>query len=496
MGAGSGSGEGRGWWRWFVLAAVVLCATAGGLVVLVGRDETPVPGPTVGERLGALKAERSRLQARADGKARISLLAPLREASLLSDALAVRSEPDLERAFDRLPAARRQAFADVDALNAALEDALARPGEGARLAAVAAAGRAHAALEALGNGDGLPLVLLFTPRFVPPRRATGELTLSPRVAKTLPAETSVRLEGGVRSADPPGPTVPRYAPSFAADADDDPPVAVEVVGLHLGAPGPAPTLTIGKWRGEATRTPERLHFLVPRNVFPTEATRTNLVSGTLSIRRASRTMAFELPFVVLPDRPGSFALDQKVMGTVAESKTLVSPEILARAAVGETRNLKRCFDPPAGWRFDKANRRVLIVERLGWQDDIPDATLNGGTVEFAADEGPEQICLAVSARPATKAARTATIGRFEATLVRDRPQERVVQSGVRALDWREAVRVPIEPGIAAWKLYVRMFDEIDRAFEDDAAASLPFLRIASGADGKSMVLQADPTAEP
>ena len=91
MAAGSGNGEGRGRWRWLVLAAVVLCATAGALAIFVGRDESPVPGPTVGERLAALKAERSRLQARADGKARIGLLAPLREASLLSDALAVRS---------------------------------------------------------------------------------------------------------------------------------------------------------------------------------------------------------------------------------------------------------------------------------------------------------------------------------------------------------------------------------------------------------------------
>ena len=496
MAAGARTGEGRGKWRWLVLAAVVLCAAGGALAIVIGRDEISLPGPTVGERLTALKAERSRLQARADGKARIGLLAPLREASLLSDALAVRSEPDLERAFERLPAARRQAFADVEALNATLEDALARPGEGARLAAVTAAARAHAALEQLGSADDLPLVIVFTPRFVPPRVATGELTLSPRTVSVPPAESAVRLEGGARSPEPPPPTVPRYAPSFAAASAEDPPVPVEVVGLHLVSNGPAPTLTIGKWRGEATRTPERLHFLVPRSAFATEATRTNFVSGTLAIRRASRTLAFELPFVVLPDRPGSFAFDQKVVSTVAESKTLVSPEILARAATGETRNLRRCFDPPAGWRFDKAHRRVLIVERLGWQDDIPDSTLNGGAVEFAPDEGPDQICVLVSARPATKTARTATIGRFEATLVRDRPEERVAQSGVRALDWREAVRVPIEPGSVAWKLYVRMFDEIDRDFEGDAPTALPFLRVAPTADGKAMVLQADPTAEP
>ena len=58
---------------------------------------------------------------------------------------------------------------------------------------------------------------------------------------------------------------------------------------------------------------------------------------------------------------------------------------------------------------------------------------------------PPRRCLATRwfvpfAKPVTKAARTATIGRFEATLVRDRAEDRVVQSGIRALDWREAVR--------------------------------------------------------
>ena len=132
--------------------------------------------------------------------------------------------------------------------------------------------------------------------------------------------------------------------------------------------------------------------------------------------------------------------------TTLESNTLVSPEILSRAPAGETRTVRRCFDPPAGWRFDKERRRVVIVERLGWQEDVCDPTLNSGSVEFVPEEEPGQICIAVIARPVMRAARTATIGRFEATLVRDRPIERVVKSGIRALDWREPVRVPIEPG--------------------------------------------------
>jgi hypothetical protein len=204
----------------------------------------------------------------------------------------------------------------------------------------------------------------------------------------------------------------------------------------------------------------------------------------------------ELLFVVLPDRPGSFALDQKARTMVPESNTLVSPEILTRAPAGETRSVRRCFDPPAGWRFDKQSRRVVVLERLGWLDDIGDPTLNGGSVEFASDEGAGQICVVVTATPVTKAARTATIGRFEATLVRDRPEDRVIQSGVRALDWREAVRVPIEPGMVEWKLYLHLFDEIDREFDGTVSASLPFLHVAMAADGRALVLKADPAAEP
>jgi hypothetical protein len=145
-------------------------------------------------------------------------------------------------------------------------------------------------------------------------------------------------------------------------------------------------------------------------------------------------------------------LDQKVRETEEESNALISPEVLARAGPGETRSTRRCFDAPNEWHFDKARRRVVIVERLGWIDDNSDETMNGGSVEFATDEGPDQICVVVTARPLNKAARTATIGRFEVTLVRNRLVERAVRSGVRALDWREPARVTIEPGTVEQKL--------------------------------------------
>lgn len=487
---------------WIGSAAVALVVVGLG-VLAIGpwSGDRSLKGPTVGEKVAALRAERASLQARADGEARIALVAAFRIASQLADALAARAEPDRERGFDGLPAGRRQAFAELDALNAALKDALARPGAGATMAARSAADRALAALERLAGTDDLPLVLQFTPRFVPPRRATGELTLAPAVPDTAPpAGGAVRVPPAAGGSSVPAvPTVPRYVPSFAGASEEDPPVAVEIVGLHLAPTGsPPPVLTVGGWRGEAAVAPERLRFSVPRSAFATDVARTTFVAASLAVRRESSTISFELLFVVLPDRPGSFAFDQRVRSSVAESKTLLSPEILARGGIGETRTVRRCFDPPEGWRFDKESRRILVVERLGWLGDIPDVTQNAGTVEFAGDEGTAQICVVVAARPASKEARAATIGRFEVTLVRDRLEDRTVKSGVRALDWREAVRVPVLPGMTDWKLYLRLFDEIDRDFEGALPKAAPFLqlRLEGKADDRAVVLKADPAAEP
>lgn len=480
-------------WTIAVAATIVVAVTA---FAMLGQPEAAHSGPTVSERLTRLRAERAGLQARADGEARLGLLVPLRIDGLLTDALLAREPLDGERTVESLSLPRRQAYAALEALNDTLRDALARPGEGARAAARAAAEQATRSLEALATVDDLPLVLHFTPRVVPPRRATGELALAPGAPDVAPPDGTIRLQPAPRRAEEPAaPTVPRYAPTFAMGEEHDPPVQIDVVGRHLRSESARPVLAIGGWRGEAAVTPERLRFFVPRSAFGAEPTRAGFATGVLSLRRGARTVTFGLLFLVLPDRPGAFALDQRVRGFVPESNTLVSPEILVRAAAGETRTVRRCFDPPDGWRFDKKRRRVVTVERLGWlEDDIGDATLNGGTVDFARDEGEQQICVVATARPVTKAARTATIGRFEATLVRDVPQDRVLQSGIRALDWREAVRVPLEPEAVEWKLYLRLFDDVDREFTGTVPSGVPFLTIAR--DGNVMVLQADPTAEP
>jgi 2-oxo-4-hydroxy-4-carboxy--5-ureidoimidazoline (OHCU) decarboxylase len=158
---------------WIGSAAVALVVVLGVLAIDPWSGDRSPTGPTVGEKVTALRAERASLQARADGEARITLVGAFRVASQLADALAVRAEHDRERSFADLAASRRQAFAELDALNIALKDALARPGVGGTMAARAAADRALAALERLAGTDDLPLVLQFTPRFVPPRRATG-----------------------------------------------------------------------------------------------------------------------------------------------------------------------------------------------------------------------------------------------------------------------------------------------------------------------------------
>ncbi|HEY4169219.1 MAG TPA: hypothetical protein VGM96_20680 [Reyranella sp.] len=476
-------------------ALPVLLATLLALAPLGARAGEP----TVDERLARLSTQQAGLQARADGEGRLGLLSALRIGGLLADALAVRLPLDSGQPLDALPAPRRQAYLALGELADALEEAMSRPGGGPRVVAREAGDRAAKALDGLAPTDGLPLVLRVTPRVVPPRRDGGDLLLAPPDVAVLPADSTLAIHFVAAAKEPVArreamtPVVPVYAPAFVTAGEPDPPVEIEIAGVHLKSDSDPPTLAVGDWRGEATVAPERLHFTVPRSAFGLSATRSALSVGTLALRRAGRVMTFELPFLVLPDRPGSVALDQQVRWMSPESNTLMSPEIMVRGAAGETRSVRRCFDPPAGWQFDKANRRVVIVERLGWLEDMSDPTLNGGTVEFASDEGASQICLRVEAKPVTAAARTATIGRFEATLVREQAQERAEKSGVRALDWREPLRLPVVPDAAERRLYVHLFGEVDRSFTE-FPDSLPFVRLKR--DGDTLVLQADPTAEP
>jgi len=104
---------------------------------------------------------------------------------------------------------------------------------------------------------------------------------------------------------------------------------------------------------------------------------------------------------------------------------------------------------PAGGSTRNAGG-VVIVERLGWLDDAPDATLNGGSVEFATDETARQICIVVTAQTGLcigGRAKPRPSAGLRRRWCHDLPVDRVVQSGVRAaLDWREPVRLPIETG--------------------------------------------------
>jgi hypothetical protein len=449
--------------------------------------------PTVDERLARLAADQASLQGRADGEGRLGLLAPIGAAGLLADALAIRLPTDAGHTLDALPAPRRQAYAALADLDDALREAMNRPGEGARALARTAGERAIKVLDALATTDDLPLVLQVSPRVVPPRRDNALLVVPPETIEPPPADAKLDVQfAELPKPAPVVPVTPVYAPAFMTAVESEPPVEVEIAGLHLASDAEPPTLAVGDWRGEAVVSPERLRFTVPRQAFGVSETRSALATATLALRHDGRVVTIALPFLVLPDRPGSVALDQQVRWMVPESNTLMSPEIMVRAGAGETRSVRRCFDPPAGWHFDKAHRRVVIVERLGWLEDQSDPTLNGGTVEFASDEG-DQVCLLVEAKAVTKGARTATIGRFEATLVHEEAQERADKSGVRALDWHEPLRLPVVADAAARRLYVHLFDEIDRTFED-LPDSLPFVRVTH--DGDTLVLQADPSAAP
>ena len=68
---------------------------------------------------------------------------------------------------------------------------------------------------------------------------------------------------------------------------------------------------------------------------------------------------------------------------------------------------------------------------------------------------------------------------------------------MRALDWREPTRVAIDPDAVEWRLYLKLFDEIDREFRAVPERPVaPFLSIVVESSGRSMILKADPAAEP
>ncbi len=102
MTAGSTASESY-WGRTLALVAVLLVACAALAFGLLHETRGVPVGPTIAEKLVNLRAERAELQARADGMARIELLASLRAASLLFDALAARYEPEREQPYDGLP---------------------------------------------------------------------------------------------------------------------------------------------------------------------------------------------------------------------------------------------------------------------------------------------------------------------------------------------------------------------------------------------------------
>src|SRR5690348_14297945 len=113
------NGNARRLRRIVAMTLTVGFALAVGIFFAVREEATP-GSPTIEERITELRSQRAGLEARADGEARIGLLSAFSTASLLTDALAARLEADGGRSFDGLPIFRRQAFVELEALNAAL----------------------------------------------------------------------------------------------------------------------------------------------------------------------------------------------------------------------------------------------------------------------------------------------------------------------------------------------------------------------------------------
>ena len=214
------------------------------------------------------------------------------------------TSPTRERAFDRLPAAAASLRGDRS-LNAPSRT-LDRPGEAA-LCAAARRPSGDGSLERIAArrcATGAGLYAAF-------RAAAPCHGRTHADAERCSPESSLRLDAAVpgtaaaRGADRRTPTVPRYAPDFAASGGDDPAVQIEIVGLaRLGGDRRR------SWRSGrgAARPRSRRSGCASRcraAPSPTDAARTTFAAGSLFAppwRRAPT--AFQLLFTVLPDRPG------------------------------------------------------------------------------------------------------------------------------------------------------------------------------------------------
>ena len=122
--------------------------------------------------------------------------------------------------------------------------------------------------------------------------------------------------------------------------------------ICASAGGPPPVLSIGAWRGQATVSPERLRFSVPRAAFVTDARRTSFAAAALlhparlahgavpaAVHRAARPAGF------VRFRPAG-ARDDAGIRT-----PWCAPEILSRAPAGR--------DPHGPPLFRSAGRLAL-----------------------------------------------------------------------------------------------------------------------------------------
>ena len=161
MTAGSSASESlRTRIRVLLLLVAVLVTGAAAAYAQSSGDRRVAPPPTIAEKLVLLQAERAELQARAGSLARIEMLSAFRTASLLFDALAARYESEREQPFDRLPAARRDVFNRLEAVNGALRTAIDQPGTPGGTAAVSqAASGIPADLEWMASFDLSPVIL-------------------------------------------------------------------------------------------------------------------------------------------------------------------------------------------------------------------------------------------------------------------------------------------------------------------------------------------------
>lgn len=282
------------------------------------------------------------------------------------------------------------------------------------------------------------------------------------------------------------PLVTRYAPSNIAPADDklnEVKISVNGFQLCVGDKTHIPKLTVGKTELLADEcTEDRLSFIVPRKLFPSDDKKVEPTSAKLEVYYDAARWYWPLSDFKLVYYSLIFDALPKTLGTVVYHSTMSvkkdvqpilfvsDPPLNVFSHDGHNGDDYRCYplDPKDGWKYDFANAKLV-------------ATFNGnenlGKITYWDDvQSAYNICFRLTAAITAEQNWANSTGHLEVYEVRDHDEyeeKDIVEN--KKLGWGDEYFKLREKGV----LEIKLFGEKDypHALSATDVSILPYLKV-------------------